>query len=137
LKAVFDTNVLVAAFAAEGLCRKLIQRANRRHYHLVLTPHILAEFERTLIRKIGLTKGEAANALSLLVEIAELVEPGAAETDKTRGTSRDSSDDPVLAGALACRGDYLVTGDKDLLEIRTIGRTKIVSPRDFEMLFDG
>jgi putative PIN family toxin of toxin-antitoxin system len=136
LKAVFDTNVLVAAFAAEGLCRKLLQRANRRYFGIAVTSHILAEFERVLMKNLGLTKAEAKNASALLVEIAETVEPGAIETEQTRGICRDPSDDPILAGALACRADYLVTGDKDLLEIRTIGRTKIISPRDFEILFE-
>lgn len=41
----------------------------------------------------------------------------------------------ILACTTASRADYLVTGDDDLLVIKQYGRTKILSPKDFEILF--
>ena len=48
---------------------------------------------------------------------------------------RDSNDDNVLACSLAAETDYLVTGDADLLNLRSFRNTLIISPRDFESLF--
>ena len=52
--------------------------------------------------------------------------------------SRDPEDDACLSLALAARGDFLVTGDKDLLSLSAtqlrsagIGFLSIVTPRDF------
>lgn len=38
--------------------------------------------------------------------------------------------------ALEAEADYLVTGDVDLLELRTFKGIRIVTPRDFEMFFN-
>lgn len=46
--------------------------------------------------------------------------------------SRDPDDNPILATALAGEVQYLVSGDKrDLLTLGSIGRTRIVSARQF------
>jgi len=66
LKVVFDTNVLISAFAAEGLCSKLLERANKHDFILYVSPFILEEFKRTLKIKIGLSKREIEEALFIL-----------------------------------------------------------------------
>ena len=70
MRVVFDTNVLVAAFAAAGLCAKLLRRATRREFSLVLCPIILEELEQVLKKKSGATAGEIRNAIDLLAEIS-------------------------------------------------------------------
>jgi uncharacterized protein len=44
---------------------------------------------------------------------------------------RDRSDLPVLCTALASTADCLVTGDRDLLEIKQFQAIPILSPRAF------
>ena len=38
---------------------------------------------------------------------------------------RDSKDDFLLSLAMDSKADYLITGDNDLLDLKTIGKTKI------------
>ncbi len=52
-----------------------------------------------------------------------------------QGVCRDPNDDAILACALEARADYLVTGDVDLLELKIFKGIRIVTPRDFEILF--
>jgi len=133
LKAVFDTNVLLAAFLTEGVCAKLLTRARKQQCNLTTCPFILHEFERILAKKFSATKQEKDNALALITEAAQdNVHPSEAPT----GACRDKDDDNVLACALAAGADYIVTGDKDLLHLRTFRGIRIITPRDFEMLFD-
>jgi len=132
VKAVFNTNVLVAAFVSEGVCSKLLTRARKRQFRLFISPFILQEFERVLIRKIAVPKGEARDTVRLVSEAADVIlHPPELETP----ICRDSNDDKVLACSLAAKADYLVTGDADLLDLRSFQNTLIISPRDFESLF--
>lgn len=133
MKAVFDTNVLLAAFLTEGVCAKLLTRARKQQFNLVTCPFILYEFERILSKKFSATKPEKKNALALITEAAQdIVQPSEILT----GACRDKDDDNVLACALAADADYLVTGDKDLLHLKVFRGIHIIPPRDFEMLFD-
>jgi len=133
VKAVFDTNVLLAAFLTEGVCAKLLTRARKQQFNLITCTFILSEFERTLTKKFSATKQEKENALALITEAAQKsVEPSKIPT----GACRDKDDDNVLACALEADADYLVTGDKDLLDLKAFKGTRIVNPREFELLFD-
>jgi predicted nucleic acid-binding protein len=52
------------------------------------------------------------------------------------GACRDKDDDNVLACALEADADYLVSGAKDLLHLTVSRGVRIITPRDFELLFD-
>jgi putative PIN family toxin of toxin-antitoxin system len=132
VKAVFDTNVLVAAFVSEGVCSKLLIRARKRQFHLFLSPFILQEFEQVLVRKLRVPRDEAKDAVRLVSEAADIV---LHPPDLDTPVCRDSNDDNVLACSLAAETDYLVTGDADLLDLQSFRNILIVSPRDFESLF--
>lgn len=134
MKAVLDTNVLVAAFVSDGLCRRLLLRARDRGFTLAISPFIRDEFARALSRKAGATAGEIREALELIDEISTSVDATAGETD-VAGICRDPEDDNVLACAVATGADYLVSGDKDLLVLDNCRGVRIIAPRTFELLF--
>jgi putative PIN family toxin of toxin-antitoxin system len=133
VKALFDTNVLLAAFLTEGVCEKLLTRARKRQFNLITCPFILHEFERILGKKFSATKQETETAPALIEEAArDIVRP----SEPPSGACRDSDDDNVLACAVEAAVEYLVTGDKDLLHMKTFKGIRIITPRDFELLFD-
>jgi putative PIN family toxin of toxin-antitoxin system len=133
VRAVFDTNVLVAAFAAEGICSKIMTRGRKKQFHLIVCPVILQEFNRVLIKKFSATRNEARSALRIASEaIHSVVHP----SESMQSVCRDPDDDAILACALEAKADYLVTGDEDLLELKTFKGIRIVTPRDFELLFN-
>ena len=49
---------------------------------------------------------------------------------------RDKNNDVVLATALAGKADVIVTGDNDLLVLKTFRGIRILSPRKFLELLD-
>ena len=133
MRAVFDTNVLVAAFVTEGICSKILIRGRKKQFHLIVCPVILQEFERVLIKKFSATRNEARSALQMVSEATHsVVRP----SQLVQSICRDPDDDAILACALEARADYLVTGDKDLLELKVFKGVRIVPPRDFELLFN-
>ena len=134
MRVVFDTNVLVAAFAADGLCQKLLRRANKQEFTLLVCPVILDEFQGVLRKKLDATKEEIGNALALLHEVSVMTgdTPPAA---KPARIVRDPNDDLILFCAVTAKADFLVTGDNDLLAIKEHGKIKVLDPRRFELLF--
>jgi len=132
VKAVFDTNVLIAAFLTEGICAKLLIRARRRDFDLILCDGILQEFERVLKKKFAASPHETSEALIILSEAAlEIL----GRTDSITPICRDSDDDLILACARDAAADYVVTGDEDLLVLKNYEGISIVNPREFEKLF--
>ena len=132
MKAVFDTNVLIAAFLTEGICAKLLIRARRRDFDLSLCDGILQEFERVLKKKFAASPHETSEALIILSEAAlEIL----GRTDSITPICRDSDDDLILACARDAAADYVVTGDEDLLVLKNYEGISIVNPREFEKLF--
>lgn len=133
MKAVFDTNVLFAALVSQGLCAKFLRRARLREFQLVICPSIREELRRALVSKLHCSLGEAARDLLLIDEaVAALCTP----TGSVRGVCRDPDDDAVLDCVSAAGADYLVTGDDDLRSLEVFQRIPIVSPREFELLFE-
>ena len=130
--AVFDTNVLIAAIITEGICSKLLHRARAEEFSLLSSPFIMKELRRILSKKFDLSREDIALAMEPISEaISQVIEHSLKITD----ICRDTDDDNVITCALAAKADYLVTGDSDLLQIKTYRGVKVVSPRDFEALF--
>ena len=129
---VLDTNVLIAALVAEGLCREVVHRVIRMRSVATSCP-LLDELEATLRRKFKVTPATAAflKAFRQLVRVVELA-------PLERPVCCDPDDDVVLATAVAAGATVIVTGDDDLLVLGTYAGIAIVSPRRLlEMLDSG
>ena len=132
MKAVFDTNVLIAAFLTEGICAKLLIRARRRDFDMILCDGILQEFKRVLKKKFAASPHEMSEALLILSAAAQDI---LGQTDPIVPICRDSDDDLILACARDAVADYVVTGDEDLLVLKDFEGISILNPREFEKLF--
>jgi len=126
VKVVLDTNVLVAAFATRGLCEAVLEVCLAGH-DIVLSEPILKELRRHLRGKLKVPRVQAQAIVAFLREHAEVVVPATVPSD----ACRDRTDLAVLGTALAAEADCLVTGDRDLLDLREFRRTAILSPRAF------
>lgn len=62
-----------------------------------------------------------------LAQVSDLV----TNLPEIRAVERDPKDDMIVATALACRADYLVTGDRHLLDLDPYEGIRILSPRAF------
>lgn len=127
---VLDTNVLIAALVAEGLCREVVHRVIRMRGVVTSRP-LLDELDATLRRKFKVTPATAA-FLKAFQALARVVEPAPLE----KPVCRDPDDDVVLATAVAASANLIVTGDDDLLVLGTYSATAIVSPRRLLEILD-
>jgi len=132
VKAVFDTNVLIAAFLTEGLCSGLLIRARRQAFNLVLCDDIIREFEGILIKKFKLTSTDISEISAILSEAASEI---LHKLGPIPNICRDPNDDMIIACAIDAAADYIVTGDEDLLILKRYEDIVIMNPRNFEALF--
>jgi putative PIN family toxin of toxin-antitoxin system len=126
MRVVLDTNVLLAAFVARGMCHELFEHVARAH-ELIASEHILAEFRRGLTRKLKLPAADAAEADELLRMRATVVVPAAVAAPQCR----DPGDVPILGTAVAGKCACLITGDGDLLALRKFQEIPILVPSAF------
>ncbi|MCR4374105.1 MAG: putative toxin-antitoxin system toxin component, PIN family [Acidobacteria bacterium] len=127
---VLDTNVLVAALVANGLCHELLQRSIRLRL-LASSAPLLAELDNTLQTKFTTTPGVKA-FLDTYRQAVVLVEPAPLPAP----VCRDSDDDVVLATAVAASATVIVSGDQDLLVLRDYKGIPIINPRTFVEFLD-
>lgn len=126
MKIVLDTNVLIAALIARGVCHELLEHCVLRHT-LLTSDFILNETHEKLTEKFGYAADLADEAVSLLRSRMKLVAPAKLK----RQVCRDPVDDNILAAAMSGKCDCIITGDKDLLVLKTYEGIDIFSPREF------
>lgn len=130
LRVVLDTNVLVSGLAYPASVPGAIVSAWKQGgLELVLSRYILDEMARVLprLKRVKLTVAEIRDLTDSFMFMAEIVEPAA----KKEKALRDAADQQVLGTLLAAKADYLITGDKDLLELAD--SYPIVTPAEFWM----
>jgi uncharacterized protein len=126
MKVVLDANVIIAAFAARGLCESIMEVCLNEH-EIVLSDDLLEEIVRNLRQKIKLPLTIVDSIAELLREHATISIP----VSLASNVCRDPDDVKILGLALGSNADYLVTGDKDLLVLRSFQGIPILDPRSF------
>lgn len=121
-----DTNVLLAAFAARGLCEAVYQVCLEQH-EIFLSRNILDELKTHLAGKFKVSAGQAREIVAFVINHAQVVKPAAVDLENFP----DKDDLPVLGTALAGGADVLITGDKELLKLKTFQGCVILTPRQF------
>ncbi len=123
MRILFDTNVLFAAFTVRGFCEELVEETVDL-CAIIWSAPLHHELVQTLRRKRFLTP-VVLEAVAAFSDLCEMVTP----SKLPKRVCRDPDDDIVLATALAGRADLIVTGDNDLLVLKTFQRMRILSPR--------
>lgn len=117
---VLDTNVLVSAFLWQGTPGRLVELASEQEVQLLTSKALLDELTATLAKR-KLAKYVLATGLTaeqMLANYRRLATTVTARQLDAR-VSRDADDDAVLACAQAARAELIVSGDDDLLSLRS------------------
>jgi uncharacterized protein len=135
IRAVIDTNLVVSYLLTQSATlSRLIDHWERGNFSYVISPALLRELREVVYRPrlrqhMRLDPG-------ILLEVIE------ADTELTpgdlvvSGVCRDSKDDPFIACALEGKAAYLVTGDRDLLDLGAYEGVTMIRAYDFVQLLD-
>jgi putative PIN family toxin of toxin-antitoxin system len=126
MKIVFDTNVLLSAFATHGLSYRVLDICLDKH-ELYISKWIIDEVTEKLRTKFSVDKKDILKALRFIESEFILAKPTGIMPNKCR----DIDDNNVLHLAEFCGAQIIITGDKDLLILKTYKEIQIINPRGF------
>jgi len=126
VRIVLDSNIVIAAFAARGLCNTIVETCIGNH-EIILCEAILEEISEKLRKEIRLPGAMTKQVLTFLRAHTTSLVPDFVDPR----VCRDKKDLMVLGTALAGKVNSIVTGDKDLLAIGVFHGIEIIDPRSF------
>lgn len=130
-KVIFDTNVWISFLIGKRLfgLQKLILDERIK---VIATQQLLLEI-RLVTQKEKLKKYFPLDRVNELISILEVIAEEIEISPKNK-QSRDPKDNFLLDLIEFSNADYLVSGDKDLLELNPFKTAKIITPSEFEEL---
>jgi len=129
-KLILDTNVLISALGWPGPPATILKGCLQGRYIFRTSPDLLAELVRVLRypKLAGLAGHPAlADILAFLYRPEHLVYP----LRKVSLISVDPADDRVLEASLAASADYIISGDRHLLQLSIWEGIPILAPQVF------
>lgn len=130
-RVVVDTNVFISSILFGGNPRTIIEAWLSKKYIFCLSPHLKAEILNKLQRKFLLPIG----AIKLIEEALD-TNTKKYIPKKKLFICKDAEDNFLLELAQEAQADYIVSGDKLVLELKQYNKTTIISPKNFLKLLD-
>lgn len=128
-KIIIDTNIWISFLIGKEL-QDLKDLIVSEKVKVITTDQLINEIRLVTSRdklKKYFNQDKVSDLISLLDILADKV-----KIKKNDKVCRDPKDDFLLALSKQSRANYLITGDKDLLDIKVFGRTKIVTVKQFK-----
>lgn len=127
-KVILDTNLWIS-FLISGNFNEIDKLLEEKRIILIFSDELLEEFIDVIQRpkfRNYFSLQDIQQLLNAFDQFGKLV-----EVNSTVAICRDAKDNFLLNLALDGKADYLITGDKDLLVIDRIKKTRILTYRDF------
>ena len=127
LKVVIDTNVFISAFyLPKSRPAEAVLLARRKRILNFISPQILEEVERIIKTKLLWDHSKTESAIKRITRFSEIVYHNEHLT-----VIPDDPDNRILECALEAQADFIISGDKHLLNLRNYQGIKIVTPVEF------
>ena len=126
-RVVADTNIYIPVLMFGGLPGSVLDLGLLRAFTLVTSPPLLDELEDKLRVKFGVSAADAAAIRARLENTADVVNPQLV-LDVVKD---DPDDNRVLECAVAGGADYIVSGDRQLLQLNAHAGILILTARQF------
>lgn len=128
---IFDTVVFVRALINPHSFWGRLVLEHSHEYRLIVSPQIIREVIEVLQRpeltkRFTTLKGIDVGRVLEILQRAEVVIP-----KKEKQVSRDTKDNKFLAAAEVAKADYLVSEDRDLLDLVEYQGTRIITAHEF------
>ena len=128
LSVVFDTNILISALFFHGKQRQILEHAISQDINLIISEPILEELSAVLSRhKFAIKKELIYITVSEIIEISKIVYP----KNLIDVIKVDPDDNRILECALEGHADYIISGNKHLLDLEIYEGIKIINTVKF------
>ncbi len=131
-KVVIDANVFVSIVLGGEISIKVCDLLIIGEFKIVYSLVLFNELKFVLSRKeFEFNQSQIDRILTFIETNGEPVFPA-----EKISVCRDPKDNPVLECAVVGKVDFIVTGDKDLLSLKSFRKIPIITPRKFLQLFN-
>lgn len=130
---ILDTNILISALVYGGKPEQIYNLVLDKQIVAITSPILLSELTEILIKKFKFELSRIKQLEKITKNNFIIINPS-----KIILLARDEDDNRVLEAAAEGRCNYIITGDKDLLDLATFKNIKILTPDTFlsNMLID-
>ena len=139
LSIVFDSVTFVSAFITPGGLAAELLRLCEEQAELCTAEEILMETREVLLerphlrRRFSYSSAQVEQFIEMLRAEYRVITP----LPPLDGVVRDPEDDMIIACAVAVGADYIVSRDRDLLDLGGYKEVKIVSPETLMQIMRG
>ena len=136
MKVVLDTNILVSAFLFGKRLEKIIKLIEQGEITPCFVMFTLQEFKTVLsYEKFRLVLISANKTAQEIVQDISNYSEVLDDPQDIPKIVKHLGDNYILAAAAAAKARYIITGDTELLELKTFENIPIITPEKFLQLF--
>jgi putative PIN family toxin of toxin-antitoxin system len=134
IRVVLDTNVLISALLFKGELSRIVGLWQKGKIIPVISKETFDELRTVLeYSKFSLSRAEIKSLIEHdILPFFEVVNV----SKHVKGTCRDPEDDKFISCAISASVDWIVTGDKDLSDLKKYQSIRIIHASDFIKMFD-
>ena len=126
-KVVLDTNIYLSTILFGGNPRKIISLAKSKKIEVFISPKILLEISDKLYGKFRWNEEQIKQVIRAIGKISSVVRPKV----KLSVVKSYPTDDKIIECAMESEANFIITGDKHLLDIKKYKKIKILTPERF------
>jgi uncharacterized protein len=134
-RAVLDSSVLISGFLTpHGVSARLLDAAEEQRFGLCTSYEILEETRRSLTSKVERIRRYYAypdDSIALFIEGIRANSEVVSDLASLRVVPLDPNDDMIVATAVKANANFVVTGDRHLLALRSHDSIRMITPREF------
>ncbi|HEY3931424.1 MAG TPA: putative toxin-antitoxin system toxin component, PIN family [Verrucomicrobiae bacterium] len=127
LTVVFDTNILFSATGWRGKPFECVELARTGKIQTVTCAELMDELAEKLELKFGFSPEQSAETIARYLRFFSMVKI----PNVLNAVPRDADDNAVLECAIEGKAGFIVSGDKDLLELKNFRGIEIVRASKF------
>jgi len=134
IRVVLDTNVLISALLFKGKLSRIVELWQKGEMIPIISKETFDELRIVLeYPKFSLSRAEIKllieNEILPFFEVVSVSKP-------VKGACRDPGDDKFISCAISANAECIVTGDKDLSDLKKYQSVRIIHASDFIKIFD-
>lgn len=132
LHVVLDSVIAVSAFLTEGLTADLVSQCHE-NVNLYTTEEILQEIRQVLLEKPHIRNRYtySSDTVEIFIEYLRNISTVVTQLPEIRVIERDPKDDMIISCAIAASANYIISRDRDLLDLGNYQQIQIVTPEKF------
>ena len=130
MKIVLDTNVYISAAILGRVCEEIVQTCRFSNLEVFISKDIMDEIKDKLSHKFLWQDDQVNVFLESIMEFCQMVKVN----EKISYIKDDPDDDKILECAVSADCDFIISGDKHLLKLKSYKKIKILNPADFLLM---